>query len=102
MQANEGLHHLGQALRNLDCFDQEDLRFWQEEVQRFEEVDKELLALQQHLPERQQNLAHLDQTYGLSQYFPIMMKKFAAKDAELQSILDSKLRAQREQHSGSV
>lgn len=99
LHANEGLHQLGQALRNLDCYDNEDLRIWQEEVQRFEEVDKELLALQQHLPERQHNMAQLDQAYGLSQYFPIMMKKFASKDAELQSILDTKLRQQRERHS---
>ena len=96
--ANEGLLQLGQALRGLDCFDNEDLQIWQEELTRFEETDKELIALQQLLPERQRNLAHLDQTYGLSRYFPLMMRKFAAKDAELQSILDSKLRKQREQY----
>lgn len=97
-QANEGLLQLGQALRGLDCFDSEDLEIWREEVTRYEEVDKELIALQQLLPERQRNLAVLDQEYGLSQYFPVMMRKFAAKDAELQSILDSKLRKQKTQY----
>ena len=95
-QANQGLHHLGQTLRSLECFDQEDLRIWQEEVQRFEEVDKELLALQQHLPERQQAMAQLDKTFRLSDHFPAMMKQFASKDVELQSILDQKLRQKRE------
>lgn len=97
-QANEGLLQLGQALRGLDCFDNEDLQIWQEEISRFEEVDKELLALQELLPERQRHLAELDEAFGLSQYFPLMMRKFASKDAELQSILDAKLRKKREQY----
>ena len=97
-QANEGLLQLGQALRGLDCFDNEDLQIWQEEISRFEEVDKELLALQELLPQRQRHLAELDAAFGLSQYFPLMMRKFASKDAELQSILDAKLRKKREQY----
>ena len=100
-QANEGLHQLGVMLRSHDCFDNEDLRTWQEEVQRFEEVDKELLALQQHLPERQRLMAALDEAYALSHNFPHMMKKFAAKDADLQGILDTKLRQQRERGAGT-
>lgn len=95
-QANEGLHQLGQALRNMDCFDEEDVAIWHDQVARAEEVDPELIALQQHLPKRQQLLCDLDEQFGLSKYYPIMMKKFAMKDAELQNILDEKLRNKRD------
>ena len=100
-EAVTGLHKLGELLRDLDCFDSEDLSFWQDEIKRFQEVDDELLALQQYVPQRQTVLQELDTQYHLSRYFPIMLRKFAAKDAELTAILDTKKREQEYRHLGA-
>ena len=94
--AMEGLHRMGQMLTSLDCFDSEDVETWRKEVARSQEVDEELLALQRLLPERQHYMEKLDAQYKLSRYYPAMMRAFSQKDAELQVLLDAKVKAHEE------
>ena len=89
-RAHEGLRELGLAVKNYDCFDQEDVEFWHDEMEKMKVVDEELLALLERLPQRQQHLERIDEEYNLSQYFPSLMAKFSVKDAELQAIIDEK------------
>lgn len=92
-RAAEGLHRLGQVLRSHDCFNTEDEDFLHAELSRMNKVDEELRMLEEMLARRQQHLRTIDEQYGLSQYHPDMMRKFAEKDFELHQIKMAKLAA---------
>lgn len=102
-QLKETLDNFEAVLSNNDAFDSEDLGFIQDckaNLAQYTidlERDQELMALQTRLPERQRWLQKMDETLRLSQLFPNMMALFAAKDAELQAIIDMKLKERAQQ-----
>lgn len=95
-QLKKILEEFERVVSNNDAFDTEDLQLIEqcknEIVQ--QDIDQELLALQSRLPERQMWLTKLDTELQLSQFFPNLMAQFAAKDAELQAIIDMKINEQ--------
>jgi hypothetical protein len=87
------LRTIRQTLVSSHAFDDEDLSFIDDAIERESQIDEELLALQEKLPARMRLLNDIDKRYALTERFPDLAAKFLEKDADLQSILEDKLAA---------
>lgn len=87
------LRAIRQALAGSHAFDEEDLGFVDDAIEREAQIDEELLALEEKLPARGRILGEIDRRYNLTERFPDLSSKFLEKDADLMDLLEEKREA---------
>lgn len=98
MTSQQALKDFGAHIMSEDVFDEEDIQLWKATVQALEGQSERIIedatleALRRFVPARRRRMQELDQKFQLSQRFPELMRRFAAKDAELAFMLQERER----------
>jgi hypothetical protein len=90
---SEGLLALLNAYKEMPIFTPEDVELVQEEIdsQKSIDNDEEIQALQTMLPQRMEVIERLDQLYGLTKQYPLLMSKIAQRESSFHILLKQKI-----------